>query len=409
MSNKIIFTESYHSLPNKDGFYGPYGGRFVPEQLIPALQEVEKAFSEAKNDPQFLAEYQTLLRDYVGRPSPLYFAKNLTEKLGGAQVYLKREDLNHTGAHKINHCLGEALLAKRLGKKKLLAETGAGQHGVALATAAAVMGLECEIHMGEIDVVKQQENVKRMKLLGAKVVEVKTGGRCLKDAVDSAFMTYMAEYQTTFFAIGSVVGPHPYPSLVAYFQSIVGREAKQQIFEKTNHLPDVLIGCVGGGSNAIGLFYEFLDDTSVRMIGAEPSGRGAGVGEHAATLTYGQPGTLHGMHTYLLQDEKGQPQPVHSIASGLDYPGIGPIHSFLKDTGRVEYTAVSDKEAIEAFVMLSRLEGIIPALESAHAIAQAIKTAPQLKTDQIIIVNLSGRGDKDLDYVEENYGDVAFS
>jgi tryptophan synthase beta chain len=409
MSNKIIFTESYHSLPNKDGFYGPYGGRFVPEQLIPALQEVEKAFSEAKNDPQFLAEYQTLLRDYVGRPSPLYFAKNLTEKLGGAQVYLKREDLNHTGAHKINHCLGEALLAKRLGKKKLLAETGAGQHGVALATAAAVMGLECEIHMGEIDVAKQQENVKRMKLLGAKVVEVKSGGRCLKDAVDSAFMTYMAEYQTTFFAIGSVVGPHPYPSLVAYFQSIVGREAKQQIIEKANRLPDVLIGCVGGGSNAIGLFYEFLDDASVRMIGAEPSGRGKEVGEHAATLTYGQPGTLHGMHTYLLQDEKGQPQPVHSIASGLDYPGIGPIHSFLKDTGRVEYTAVSDKEAIEAFVMLSRLEGIIPALESAHAIAQAIKTAPQLKTDQIIIVNLSGRGDKDLDYVEENYGDVAFS
>jgi len=408
MSNKISFVGSYHNLPDKNGFYGSYGGRFVPEELVPALEEVEKAFLKAKNDPKFLAEYQTLLRDYVGRPSPLYYAKNLTAKLGGAKIYLKREDLNHTGAHKINHCLGEALLAKRLGKKKLLAETGAGQHGVALATAAAVLGLECEIHMGSIDVAKQQENVKRMKLLGAKVVEVKSGGRSLKDAVDSAFMTYMQEYRTTFFAIGSVVGPHPYPSLVAYFQSIVGREAKQQIIEKENCLPDVLIGCVGGGSNAIGLFYEFLDEASVKMIGAEPSGRGLGIGEHAATLTYGQPGTLHGMHTYLLQDEAGQPQPVHSVASGLDYPGIGPIHSFLKDTGRVEYTTVSDQEAIEAFGLLSRLEGIIPALESAHAVAQAIKTAPKLGPNKVIIVNLSGRGDKDLDYVEEKYGEIAF-
>lgn len=408
MSNKIIFNESYHNLPNAGGFYGPYGGRFVPDSLVPALQEVEEAFLKAKNDPQFLAEYQLLLRDYVGRPSPLYYAKNLTEKLGGAKIYLKREDLNHTGAHKINHCLGEVLLAKRLGKKKVLAETGAGQHGVALATAAAVLGLECEIHMGAIDVVKQQENVKRMKLLGAKVVEVGAGGQSLKDAVDSAFMTYLKEYQTTFFAIGSVVGPHPYPSLVAYFQSVVGREAKQQILEKENRLPDVLIGCVGGGSNSLGLFYEFLDDAAVRMIGAEPSGRGSGVGEHAATLTYGRPGTLHGMRTYLLQDENGQAQPVHSIASGLDYPGIGPIHSFLKDTGRVEYMTISDQEAIEAFVLLSRLEGIIPALESAHAIAQAIKTAPTLSADKIIIVNLSGRGDKDLDYVEEKYGQIAF-
>lgn len=408
MSNKIIFNESYHSLPDQDGFYGPYGGQFVPAELIPALREVEAAFSAAKQDPLFLAEYQDLLRDYVGRPSPLYYAKNLTKKLGGAKIYLKREDLNHTGAHKINHCLGEALLAKRLGKKKVLAETGAGQHGVALATAAAVMGLECEIHMGAIDIEKQQENVKRMKLLGAKVVAVDSGGRSLKDAVDSAFMTYMKEYQTTFFAIGSVVGPHPYPSLVTYFQSIVGREAKQQILEKENRLPDVLIGCVGGGSNALGLFYEFLDETTVKMIGAEPSGRGLGVGEHAATLTYGQPGTLHGMHTYLLQDKNGQPQPVHSVASGLDYPGIGPIHAFLKDTGRVEYTTVSDQEAVEAFVLLSRLEGIIPALESAHAIAQAIKTAPGLSSNKIIIVNLSGRGDKDLDYVEEKYGEIAF-
>jgi len=408
MSNKIIFNGSYRNLPDAEGFYGPYGGRFVPEGLVPALREVEEAFLKAKNDPQFLAEYQSLLRDYVGRPSPLYYAKNLTEKLGGAKIYLKREDLNHTGAHKINHCLGEVLLAKRLGKKKVLAETGAGQHGVALATAAAVLGLECEIHMGAIDVVKQQENVKRMKLLGAKVVEVGSGGQSLKDAVDSAFMTYMKEYQTTFFAIGSVVGPHPYPSLVAYFQSVVGREAKQQILEKENRLPDVLIGCVGGGSNSLGLFYEFLDDAAVRMIGAEPSGRGSGIGEHAATLTYGRPGTLHGMRTYLLQDENGQAQPVHSIASGLDYPGIGPIHSFLKDTGRVEYLTISDQEAIEAFVLLSHLEGIIPALESAHAIAQAIKTAPMLSADKIIIVSLSGRGDKDLDYVEEKYGEIAF-
>jgi tryptophan synthase beta chain len=408
MSNKIIFTESYHNLPNKDGFYGPYGGRFVPEELIPALQEVEQAFLEAKNAPQFLEEYWGLLRDYVGRPSPLYFAKNLTAKLGGAKIYLKREDLNHTGAHKINHCLGEALLAKRLGKKKLLAETGAGQHGVALATAAAVMGLECEIHMGSIDVAKQQENVKRMRLLGAKVVEVNTGGQSLKDAVDSAFLTYMKEYKTTFFAIGSVVGPHPYPALVAYFQSIVGREAREQIMAKENRLPDMLVACVGGGSNALGLFHEFLDETSVKMVGAEPSGRGLGVGEHAATLTYGQPGTLHGMHTYLLQDEAEQPQPVHSIASGLDYPGIGPIHSFLKDTGRVEYLTVSDEEAVAAFSMLSKLEGIIPALESSHAIAQVIKIAPTMDPGQTIIVNLSGRGDKDLDYVEEKYGQIAF-
>jgi tryptophan synthase beta chain len=408
MLNKITFNGSYRSLPNKDGFYGPYGGRFVPEELMPALQEVEEAFLKAQADPEFLREYQSLLRDYVGRPSPLYYAKNLTDKLGGAKIYFKREDLNHTGAHKINHCLGEALLAKRLGKRKLLAETGAGQHGVALATAAAAMGLECEIHMGAIDVIKQQENVKRMKLLGAKVVEVKSGGRSLKDAVDSAFVTYLREYSTTFFAIGSVVGPHPYPSLVAYFQSIVGQEVRQQILEKAGRLPDVMIGCVGGGSNAIGLFYEFLDDTSVRMIGAEPQGRGTGVGEHAATLTYGQPGTLHGMHTYLLQDALGEPQPVHSIASGLDYPGIGPIHAFLKDTGRVEYTAVNDQEAVEAFILLSRLEGIIPALESAHAVAQAIKVAPQLSRDKIIIVNLSGRGDKDLDYVEEKYGEIAF-
>jgi len=409
MSNKILFNESYKELPDKNGFFGPYGGRFVPEELEAALVEVEKGFIEAKNDPDFINEYQSLLRNYVGRPSPLYYAKNLSGKLGGAKIYLKREDLNHTGAHKINHCLGEALLAKRLGKKKLLAETGAGQHGVALATAAAVMGLECEIHMGTIDVEKQQENVKRIKLLGAKVVEVNEGGKSLKEAVDSAFKVYMKEYKTTFFAIGSVVGPHPYPLLVAYFQSIVGRETKLQILEEEKKLPDVLIACVGGGSNAIGLFYDFLDDLKVKMIGVKPGGKGLSVGEHAATLTFGQPGTLHGMHTYLLQDKNGLPTSVHSIASGLDYPGVGPIHSFLNDTGRVKYVSVSDQEAVEAFVMLARLEGIIPALESAHAIACAIKLAPQLSRDTTIVVNLSGRGDKDIDYIEKKYGQIAFS
>jgi len=403
MSNKIKFNQSYKNLPDKNGFFGPYGGRLVPPQLQSVLEEVEKAFEEAKNDPKFINEYQRLLRDYVGRPSPLYLAQNLSKKLGGAKIYLKREDLNHTGAHKINHCLGEALLAKRLGKKKLLAETGAGQHGVALATAAAVVGLECEIHMGQIDVRKQAENVKRMKLLGAKVVEVTEGGQSLKQAVDSAFQVYMEEYETTFFAIGSVVGPHPYPAMVAYFQSIIGQEAKKQILEKEGRLPHKLIACVGGGSNAIGLFGEFLDDPQVKIIGVEPSGRGLDTSEHAATLTLGKPGDIHGMHTYLLQNEQGEPSSVHSIASGLDYPGIGPIHSLLKDTGRVDYVTISDNEAFAAFNLLSRIEGIVPALESAHAIAQVIKLAPQLQPSDIIIVNLSGRGDKDIEYVQQNY------
>jgi tryptophan synthase beta chain len=336
----------------------------------------------------------------VGRPSPLYFAKNLTKKLGGAKIYLKREDLNHTGAHKINHCIGEALLAKRMGKKKLLAETGAGQHGVALATAAALLGLECEIHMGSIDIAKQHPNVIRMKLLGAKVVDVVTGGKCLKDAVDSAFIKFMNEYKTTFFAIGSVVGPHPYPMIVRDFQSIVGKEAKEQILEQEKRLPDYIIGCVGGGSNAIGLFHEFLDD-KVNLIGVEPAGKGFGIGQHAATITHGSPGIIHGMKTFVLQNEKGEPDPVHSIASGLDYPGVGPIHAYLKDIKRVDYTSTNDDEAISAFLELSKIEGIIPALESAHAVAYAIKLAPTLNKNKIIIVNLSGRGDKDIDYVAE--------
>jgi tryptophan synthase beta chain len=390
-----------NKLPSKDGYFGEYGGCFVPEELLPALKEVETAYLEAINDPVFMNEYHNLLQNYVGRPSPLYFAERLTKKVGGAKIYLKREDLNHTGAHKINHCLGEALLAKRMGKKKLLAETGAGQHGVALATAAAFVGLECEIHMGAIDVKKQHPNVVRMKLLGAKVLEVKTGGRCLKDAVDSAFGAFMHNYKDTFFGIGSVVGPHPYPMMVRDFQSVVGKEAKQQIMEQEKRLPDYLVACVGGGSNAMGLFNEFLADNSVKMIGVEPAGKSFKPGDHAATLTLGTKGTLHGMFTYLLQDDKGEPLPVHSIASGLDYPGVGPNHAFLKDSGRVKYETINDKEAVQAFLDLSKIEGIIPALESAHAVAYAMKFAKALPRNQVIIVNLSGRGDKDVDYIEE--------
>ncbi|MEI7810147.1 MAG: tryptophan synthase subunit beta [bacterium] len=390
--------KSLKNLPDQNGYYGEFGGSFIPPQLVEPLKEIEKEYLRAKKDPSFQEKYSYLLKNYVGRPSPLYFAKNLTKKLGGAKIYLKREDLNHTGAHKINHCIGEALLAKRMGKKKVLAETGAGQHGVALATAAALLGLECEIHMGSIDIEKEHPNVIRMKLLGAKVVEVKTGGKCLKDAVDSAFITFMNEYKTTFFAIGSVVGPHPYPAIVRDFQSIVGKEAKEQILQQEKRLPDYIIGCVGGGSNAIGLFHEFLDD-QVKLIGIEPSGIGSGIGQHAATITYGTEGVIHGMKTIVLQNKNGEPNGVHSIASGLDYPGIGPIHAYLKSIGRVEYTSASDDEATKAFLELSKVEGIIPALESAHAIAYAIKLAPTLGKDKIIIVNLSGRGDKDVDYI----------
>ncbi|MGM0582901.1 MAG: tryptophan synthase subunit beta [Bacteroidota bacterium] len=387
-------------LPNKKGYFGEYGGQIIPSVLAPAFLEIEKAYAEIKNNQKFIDEYNDLLKNYVGRPSPLYFARNLSKKLNGAKIYLKREDLNHTGAHKINHCLGEALLAKYIGKNKLLAETGAGQHGVALATAAAIVGLECEIHMGAIDIAKQAPNVARMKMLGAKVVEVTQGGSCLKDAVDSAFAVYIKEYETAFFAIGSVVGPHPFPEMVRDFQSIIGREARTQILESEKKLPDYLIACVGGGSNAIGLFHEFLED-NVKIIGVEPAGKSFKEGEHAATLAFGKPGEIHGMFTYLLQNEKGEPLPVHSIASGLDYPGVGPQHSYLKDIERVKYEYANDQEAINAFLELSKTEGIIPALESSHALAEAIKLAPTLDKEKIIIVNLSGRGDKDVDYVLE--------
>ncbi|WP_370893760.1 tryptophan synthase subunit beta [Janibacter sp. GXQ6167] len=392
---------SPYTHADDNGYFGRYGGAHLPPHLEAPIAEVAAAYEEARNDPEFIAEYRRLLTDYVGRPSPLFLAQRLTDHLGGAKIYLKREDLNHTGAHKINHCLGEGLLAKRMGKTKLIAETGAGQHGVALATAAALLGLECEIHMGAIDVEKQHMNVVRMEMLGATVVSVETGGRCLKDAVDSAFGTYAQNYENVFFGIGSVVGPHPYPSMVRDFQSVVGEEAREQIMAKEGRLPDVIMACVGGGSNALGLFSGFLEDEDVRIVGVEPAGEGLDTERHAATMSKGADGTLHGMATLLLQDDAGEPSPVHSIASGLDYPGVGPQHAYLKEAGRVEYVSVTDAETLDAFSMLCRLEGIIPALESSHAVAQAIKVAPTMSPDEVIIVNLSGRGDKDVDYIAE--------
>ncbi len=384
------------------GFFGNHGGRFLPPQLEAPIAEVAAAYAQARQDPGFQADYEALLADYVGRPSPLFLAAGLTRYLGGAKIYLKREDLNHTGAHKINHCLGEGLLAKRMGKKKLIAETGAGQHGVALATAAALLGLECEIHMGAVDVAKQHPNVVRMEMLGARVVSITSGGQTLKEAIDSAFSVFAADYADTFFAIGSAVGPDPYPSMVRDFQSIIGREARRQVLEKEGRLPDALVAAVGGGSNALGLFTAFLEDEPVKMFGVEPAGRNLDVpGEHAATITLGTSGTLHGMRTLLLQDEDGNPAEVHSIASGLDYPGVGPQHAFLRDTGRVEYVTASDDETIAAFQLLCRTEGIIPALESSHALAHAIRLAPTMSPEKVLIVNLSGRGDKDVDYVAE--------
>ncbi len=388
-------------LADDEGNFGAYGGAHLPPFLVEPIAEVRRAYDEARLDPEFMAEYERLLRTYVGRPSLLYHAENLSRQLGGAKIYLKREDLNHTGAHKINHCLGEALLAKRMGKKKLIAETGAGQHGVALATAAALMGLDCEIHMGRIDVEKQHPNVLRMQLLGATVVPVDEGGASLKEAVDSAFAKYAEHYDEYFFGIGSVVGPHPYPSMVRDFQSVVGREAREQILEAEGRLPDVLVACVGGGSNALGLFSAFLGDESVRIVGVEPAGKGLASGRHAATMTLGTDGVLHGMRTRVLQDEAGNPAPVHSIASGLDYPGVGPQHVHLADQGRVEYVSVTDDQTLDAFQRLCRTEGIIPALESSHAVAQAIEMAPTMSPDSILVCNLSGRGDKDIDYVAE--------
>ncbi|MBU0983617.1 MAG: tryptophan synthase subunit beta [candidate division Zixibacteria bacterium] len=390
--------------PDNDGFFGTYGGRYVPEPLIAVLDEISRAYQTYKNDDAFKRELADLYKHYVGRPSPIFHARRLTGHCGGAQIFLKREDLNHTGAHKINHCLGEALLAKRMGKKKIIAETGAGQHGVALATAAALVGLECDIYMGEVDIEKEHPNVVRMGILGARVVPVAAGQRTLKEAVDAALMAYVQDPITQFYGIGSVVGPHPFPMMVRDFQQVVGEEAREQFLDMTGRLPDNLIACVGGGSNAIGLFTAFLDDENVAMFGVEPAGLSFKVGEHAATLTMGTPGVIHGFRCHLLQDEDGEPLPVYSCASGLDYPGVGPQHSFLKEIGRVTYETINDKEAIDAFFALSRIEGIIPALESSHAVAFAMKVAALLESDKTILVNLSGRGDKDIDHVVRVYG-----
>jgi len=391
-------------LPDEKGYFGEYGGSFIPPELQVIIDEITAAYAEIRTQPSFLEELSSLYQDYVGRPSPIFYAKHLSKKYG-SDIYLKREDLNHTGAHKINHCLGEALLAKKMGKKKLIAETGAGQHGVALATAAALVGLECDIYMGEVDMEKEKPNVVRMHILGAKVIPASHGRRTLKEAVDTAFENYLKDPVTQFYAIGSVVGPHPFPAMVRDFQSIVGVEAKEQFQEKYGKLPDNLVACVGGGSNALGLFTAFMNDKSVAMYGVEPAGRDLEtVGEHAATMTKGSPGVMHGFKSYMLQDKAGEPAGVYSVASGLDYPSVGPQHSYLKDLGRVQYESINDKEAIDAFFELSREEGIIPAIESAHAIAFAIKLAskPDVGT---ILVNLSGRGDKDIDFVVENYGE----
>lgn len=387
------------ALPDAKGFFGEFGGRFILPQLEAVLDEVKAAFIQAKQDEAFSRELTYYLRDYVGRPSPLYFAQRLTEKLGGAKIYLKREDLNHTGSHKINNCIGQVLLARKLGKKRVIAETGAGQHGVATATACAMFNMECIIYMGAEDTVRQELNVFRMKLLGAKVVPVTQGTQTLKDAVDVALADLIEHYQDTYYMLGSAVGPDPYPEMVKYFQSVIGREAKQQILEQEGRLPDIVMACVGGGSNAIGLFAPFYEDEAVQMIGVEPAGRGLDTPDHAATLTMGKPGILHGFKSYVLQDEQGEPLPVYSVSAGLDYPGVGPEHSFFKDSGRAQYETVTDKEALDAFCLLSEVEGIIPALESAHAVAYAVKLAKTLPKDKVMIVNLSGRGDKDVQQV----------
>ncbi len=391
-------------MPDEEGRFGEYGGRYVPPQLDAVLEEITSAYNAIKDDPGFKEELYALYKDYVGRPSPITYAQNLSDKIGGARLYLKREDLNHTGAHKINHCLGEVLLAKKMGKKKVIAETGAGQHGVALATAATLLGLECDIYMGEVDIVKEKPNVVRMKILGANLIPVTKGQRTLKEAVDDAFDAYLKDPVTQLYAIGSVVGPHPFPMMVRDFQEIVGMEAREQFQEKTGTLPDNLVACVGGGSNAMGLFTAFLQDENVNIYGVEPSGVGLQQGQHAATLTMGTPGILHGFKSYLLQDTKGDPLSVYSVASGLDYPGVGPQHSLLKDIGRVNYVTADDRETIDAFFELSRTEGIIPALESAHGVAYAMKLAKELPRNKTILVNLSGRGDKDIDFVVAKYG-----
>ena len=392
------------NLPDKQGHFGEYGGRWVAETLMPALLELEQAYKQARRDPKFRADLERYSREYVGRPTPLYFAANLTARLGGAKIYLKREDLCHTGAHKVNNTLGQALLAVRMNKSRITAETGAGQHGVASATMAALFGRQCEIFMGALDVERQSLNVFRMKLLGAQVHSVSAGSKSLKDALNEALRDWITNVRTTYYLIGTVAGPHPYPMIVRDFQAVIGREARHQILKHEGRLPDVLVACVNGGSNAIGLFYPFLNDPGVRFIGVEAGGLGLNGPDHAATLNAGSVGVLHGNRTYLLQDELGQIRETHSIAAGLDYPGVGPEHSYLKDVGRAEYVTATDAEALAALKLLSETEGIIPALESAHAVAYAARLAPTLPKEQVMIVNLSGRGDKDMQTVAQALG-----
>jgi tryptophan synthase beta chain len=394
-------TTNHAAMPDEKGYFGEYGGQILPPPMIEIMNQINDAYDEVTQTEAFQTELAELYADYVGRPSPIYFARRLTDSIGGARIFLKREDLNHTGAHKINHCLGEALLAKHMGKTKVLAETGAGQHGVALATACGLVGIECEIHMGEIDIAKEHPNVTKMKILGCKLVPVTRGTRTLKDAVDSAFEEYIKDPVNFFYAIGSVVGPHPFPKIVRDFQSIVGKEAREQFLAREGKLPNNLVACVGGGSNAIGLFTAFLDDESVNIFGVEPAGKGLDTDEHAATMTKGSKGAIHGFECYNLQDDDGNPLPVYSIASGLDYPGVGPQHCYLKDIKRVQYKTIDDKECLDAFMQLSQLEGIIPALESAHAVAYAMQMAKDKSSDETILVNLSGRGDKDVDFVAD--------
>lgn len=394
-----------YQLPDEKGHFGLYGGKFVPETLMRAISELEEAYSEAKLDPSFQAEINRLLKEYSGRETPLYFAERLSAFSGGAKIYLKREDLNHTGAHKINNAIGQALLAVRMGKRKIVAETGAGQHGVATATVCALLNLECIIFMGEEDIKRQSLNVFRMKLLGAKVVSVASGSGTLKDAVNEALRYWVEHVDDTHYLLGSVMGPHPFPMIVRDFQAVIGREARQQFLEKEGKLPEAVVACIGGGSNAIGMFHAFIEDRAVSLYGVEAAGQGIDTNYHAASLTKGKPGVLHGSLMYLLQDENGQITEAHSISAGLDYPGVGPEHSYLKDCGRAEYTSVSDDEALEAFRLLSKLEGIIPALESSHAIAYAVQLAGKMKHDEHIVVCLSGRGDKDIDSVMKRAGE----
>ena len=397
-------NKSYlESMPDSNGFFGKFGGSFIPPELEKPFEEIKKAYEELKNSPKFIEELKYVRKHYQGRPTPISFAKNLTNYCGGAKIYLKREDLNHTGAHKLNHCMAEVILAKHLGKKKVIAETGAGQHGVALATAAAYFGLECEIHMGEVDIAKEHPNVVRMKILGAKVVPATHGLKTLKEAVDSAFEAYLADTKNSIYCIGSVVGPHPFPMMVRDFQSVIGFEAREQFLEHEGKLPDAVAACVGGGSNAMGIFSGFIDDKEVELYGVEPMGKGDKIGEHSASLTYGEEGIMHGFNSIMLKDKDGNPAPVYSIGSGIDYPSVGPEHAYLKETGRSKVGLCNDNEAVDAFYKLSQLEGIIPALESAHAVGFAIKLAKTLDKDKTILVSLSGRGDKDIDFVINNY------